>query len=319
MVPGASGKFGAEFDVICGTGKFKSGANILGARAATTARARPAPASAASRPASRSRARQVKGLPSAATEVARKAWCRAIIRPTHELVFVSWTRTGSKPNWPPAARSSRSRERWGSTRRRSRTASRSTAWSRPHAARHAPRGGVDRETLVELVERGMSVRQIGNELGLSFGAVQHWLAKYELKTEPHHYSRRDAEKPPSTLRECATHGWTVYVRSGARGFYRCPKCAMERVAAYRRRVKELLVEEAGGRCRVLRLRRLHRRAAFPPPRPGAEAVRLEPRRNHADPSNHAGRGAEVRATVRKLPRGGRGGAGASGPPADTPG
>ena len=119
-----------------------------------------------------------------------------------------------------------------------------------HAAKHAARGGPTREALLELVERGMSVRQIGKELELSFAGVQYWLAKYDLRTEPHHYSRRDADKPPSFLRECATHGWTEFVPSGARGFYRCPKCAMERVAAYRRRVKEILVEEAGGRCRV---------------------------------------------------------------------
>ena len=31
MVPGL-GKFGGEFDLICGTGKCKSGANILGAQ-----------------------------------------------------------------------------------------------------------------------------------------------------------------------------------------------------------------------------------------------------------------------------------------------
>jgi transposase len=117
-----------------------------------------------------------------------------------------------------------------------------------HAAKHAARGGVAREVLVELVERGMSVRQIGKELGLSFAAVQYWLAKYDLKTEPHHYTRRDAEKTPSTLRECGTHGWTVFVRTGARGYYRCPACTADRVAAYRRRVKERLIEEAGGRC-----------------------------------------------------------------------
>jgi transposase-like protein len=119
-----------------------------------------------------------------------------------------------------------------------------------HAAQHAAHGGVDRVVLTELVERGMSVRQIGKELDLSFGGVQHWLKKYGLSTDPHHYSRRDAEKTPTTLRECPTHGWTDFVRSGARGFYRCPKCAMERVAAYRRRVKEILVEEAGGACRI---------------------------------------------------------------------
>ena len=37
------------------------------------------------------------------------------VRPTHELVFVSWIATGSKPNSPQAARSSRSRRRSAST------------------------------------------------------------------------------------------------------------------------------------------------------------------------------------------------------------
>ena len=69
------------------------------------------------------------------------------VRPTHELVFVSWTRTGSRPNWPPAARSSRSRGRWGSTRRRSATRSKKHGLQSAHAAKHAARGGVSRETL----------------------------------------------------------------------------------------------------------------------------------------------------------------------------
>jgi transposase len=117
-----------------------------------------------------------------------------------------------------------------------------------HAAKHAGRGGVTLSALQELVERGMSIREIGAELQLSFAAVQYWLAKHGLKTQPSHYSRRDAEKTPSLLRECPTHGWTVYVRSGARGYYRCPACTADRVARHRRRVKEIIVEEAGGRC-----------------------------------------------------------------------
>jgi transposase len=119
-----------------------------------------------------------------------------------------------------------------------------------HASRHAPRGGVARETLLALVERGLSVRQIGDEIGMGFSSVRHWLAKYGLRTEPLSYTRRDGEKPPSVLRECPRHGWTDYVPSGQRAFYRCPRCAMERVAARRRRIKEILVAEAGGCCRV---------------------------------------------------------------------
>jgi transposase len=117
-----------------------------------------------------------------------------------------------------------------------------------HAPRHVARGGVDRETLRELVERGMSVRQIGAEVGLAFASVRYWLVKYGLQTDPLHYSRRDAEKTPSVFRECPIHGWTDYVRTGARGYYRCPVCTTERVAIRRRRLKEILVAEAGGRC-----------------------------------------------------------------------
>ena len=117
-----------------------------------------------------------------------------------------------------------------------------------HAARHAARGGVDRDTLVGLVERGLSIRQIASEVELSFQAVRYWLKKFGLRTEPLHYSRRDAEKTPSVFRECAVHGWTDYLRTGARGYYRCPICTTERVAMRRRRLKEILVAEAGGRC-----------------------------------------------------------------------
>jgi hypothetical protein len=119
-----------------------------------------------------------------------------------------------------------------------------------HAAKHAARGGIDRETLLELVERGMSVRQIGEEIRLAYTSVRNWLAKYGLQSDPLQYARRDREKPASVPRECPRHGWTDYVRSGGRGFYRCPRCSMERVAARRRRIMDILVAEAGGRCRV---------------------------------------------------------------------
>jgi transposase-like protein len=119
-----------------------------------------------------------------------------------------------------------------------------------HAPKHAARGGVERETLRELVERGLSMRQIATEVGLSFASIQYWLEKHELRTQPLHYSRRDADKTPSIFREYPTHGWTDYIRSGARGYYRCPACTAERVATRRRRLKEILVAKAGGRCAV---------------------------------------------------------------------
>ena len=136
--------------------------------------------------------------------------------------------------------------------------------------------------------------------------------KYGLRTDPLHYTRRDGEKPPSVLRECPRHGWTDYVRSGRRGFYRCPKCAMERVAARRRRIKEILVAEAGGRCRVcgydIYIGALH----FHHQDPSAKRFAVSRGRHDRIARFDARGGPEMRATVRKLPRGGGSRAGASG-------
>jgi transposase len=117
-----------------------------------------------------------------------------------------------------------------------------------HAARHAPRGGIERERLRALVEEGLSIRQIAARCGVSATTVRHWLQRHELKTQPAHYARRDEDKPEEILRECSVHGWGSFVRVGAPGRYRCARCNTEAVSDRRRRVKEILVAEAGGCC-----------------------------------------------------------------------
>jgi 5-methylcytosine-specific restriction endonuclease McrA len=116
-----------------------------------------------------------------------------------------------------------------------------------HAARHAAKGGIERDVLGGLVEQGLSVRQIAAESGLSAGTVQHWLRQYGLRTQPARYRRRDAPPSSGLVRECSRHGWTAYVRSST-GTYRCTRCRIEAVSTRRRRVKEILVAEAGGCC-----------------------------------------------------------------------
>jgi transposase len=116
-----------------------------------------------------------------------------------------------------------------------------------HAAKHAARGPIERERLQSLVEDGRSIREIAAELGVSAGTIRHWLAKYDLRTQPRHYSLRGQPKPETIVRECGLHGWSTFVRAGAHR-YRCGRCNSESVAARRRRVKEILVQEAGGSC-----------------------------------------------------------------------
>jgi transposase len=118
-----------------------------------------------------------------------------------------------------------------------------------HAAKHAARGGIDRERLEALVEEGRSIRQIAAELDASAATIRHWLAKYGLKTRPLRYALRDEAKPEAIVRECSLHGWTTFV-CGGQGRYRCGQCNIESVSARRRRVKEILVREAGGCCRL---------------------------------------------------------------------
>jgi IS30 family transposase len=50
-------------------------------------------------------------------------------------------------------------------------------------ATYAPRGGLTREQLEPLVERGATLQQMADELERSTSTVRHWLKKYGLETK----------------------------------------------------------------------------------------------------------------------------------------
>src|ERR1700709_1667317 len=70
----------------------------------------------------------------------------------------------------------------------------------PNRAKHASKGGIERARLIELVDRGMTIAEIATAVGLSKGAVRHWLGRYGLQTR-HRRGRRlgpgnhDAQPP----------------------------------------------------------------------------------------------------------------------------
>jgi transposase len=120
--------------------------------------------------------------------------------------------------------------------------------------KHAPRGGLGRQELEALVARGLSIAQIAAEVDRSKATVRHWLQRHGLKTWSPSGSRRAAESQAAReagLREavmmCSSHGQAGFVVDG-RGYYRCRKCRAEAVSRRRRKVKRILVEEAGGAC-----------------------------------------------------------------------
>jgi transposase len=120
-----------------------------------------------------------------------------------------------------------------------------------HADRFAPRGGLTREQLEPLANAGLSLRSIAAELDRSIATVRHWLRHHDLDSV--RKARRAPAVPPEpgalVLRECRRHG-SVPHRYESRGYFRCRKCAQQYVAERRRRVKAILVAEAGGRCAI---------------------------------------------------------------------
>jgi transposase-like protein len=124
----------------------------------------------------------------------------------------------------------------------------------PYAEKHAAKGGIERERLAGLVEEGMTIAEIAAEVGLSKGAVRHWLRRYELRTKGHagrpSVAARRAAKEAGHLMVtlvCPHHGETEFIIEG-RGYYRCKRCRSEGVVRHRQKVKEILVTEAGGCC-----------------------------------------------------------------------
>jgi AraC-like DNA-binding protein len=116
--------------------------------------------------------------------------------------------------------------------------------------KHAARGGLSREQLVPLIDAGMSIAQIAEEVDRSKATVRHWLRTYGLKTLNQRRATAGAARSAGlqrALMTCAKHGLTEFVLEG-RGYYRCGRCRAQRVSERRRKIKQTLVAEAGGAC-----------------------------------------------------------------------
>jgi transposase len=120
--------------------------------------------------------------------------------------------------------------------------------------RHLARGGLTCEQLEPLVEAGMTIAQIAEAVDRSGATVRHWLMRHGLKTRgkpgrpTSHAGRAPKDSQLTTARlPCPRHGETEHCLEG-RGHFRCKRCRSEAVARRRRKVKAILVAEAGGRC-----------------------------------------------------------------------
>ena len=146
-----------------------------------------------------------------------------------------------------------------------------------HAPQHAPRGGFSREELESLVVEGLSIRAMAARLDVSYATVRHWLLKFELLTpRARRLKETAAARAAGTgiaLATCERHGLTEFGRR-SEGGYRCQRCRAASVVARRRRVKEILVAEAGGCCVLCGYDRHPRALQFHHLEPGSKAFGL---------------------------------------------
>jgi DNA-binding CsgD family transcriptional regulator len=126
-------------------------------------------------------------------------------------------------------------------------------WARKHGLspaateRYSPRGAPDRAVLAALAANGATLREMAVAIDRSIATVRYWLARWGIERTRRSARVDPASAPRKIERTCARHGETTFHLEG-RGYYRCSRCRQEHVSARRRRVKALLVAEAGGKC-----------------------------------------------------------------------
>jgi transposase len=119
-----------------------------------------------------------------------------------------------------------------------------------HSERFAPKGPPERARLAELAGSGASLAEIARELGRSIATVRYWLERWGIQ-RPSSASPRRPDDPenasPVVELRCRRHGLVAFRLEG-RGYYRCTRCRQDYVTQWRRKVKRVLVAEAGGCC-----------------------------------------------------------------------
>jgi AraC-like DNA-binding protein len=112
---------------------------------------------------------------------------------------------------------------------------------------------MSRQQLASLVERGLTIRAMASELAVSPTTVRRRLRKYGLETRRIRRLRATASARATgarrTVADCPRHGRGTFTRSPTGGF-RCLQCRNDAVSRRRRMVKDILVTEAGGACKL---------------------------------------------------------------------
>lgn len=121
------------------------------------------------------------------------------------------------------------------------------------AARFGTKEALPEETIARLAAEGKSVPAIAEEIASTPDRVRRSLARLGLATRGSTNRAAARQATANGYRYvdlvCLHHGSVRHILEG-RGSYRCVLCRAEQVAEHRRKVKRLLISEAGGCCRI---------------------------------------------------------------------
>ena len=136
---------------------------------------------------------------------------------------------------------------------------------------------IDAKELQRLIEAAATLPELADRFGVSITTLKKHLVKNGLRTKRAEglRARRLAtdDRGSTQVMHCRYHGETAF-QLDARGTYRCRVCRSERVAKRRRKVKRILVDEAGGRCVLCGYDRCVRALHFHHRKPGRKAFGL---------------------------------------------
>ncbi|MCU0313382.1 MAG: helix-turn-helix domain-containing protein [Solirubrobacteraceae bacterium] len=107
--------------------------------------------------------------------------------------------------------------------------------------------------LRRLVADGLSVSEIAAALGVAPVTVRRRLERAGLRTlatpEAREARAVRTRRAPTVWRTCRHHGRAPF-HADARGVLRCRRCRAEAVTRRRAKVRDVLIAEAGGACRL---------------------------------------------------------------------
>jgi transposase len=133
------------------------------------------------------------------------------------------------------------------------------------AEKHGAKGAPSKEEMERLLAAGLSLREIAGRMDRSQSTIRHWMRMYGFETDRSTRLRESKNACRSGSKtaqlNCPRHGVVDFV-ARVDGRFRCSQCRMEAVGKRRRALKRILVEEAGGGCKVCGYSRCDRALEF---------------------------------------------------------